>query len=285
MAELVYIVSDRRAGSTLLQNLLDQIPGMVSVGELRMLQGHLKQEGPGESWAWQCSCRQDLISCPVWSRIHDLVDLKNRRTRLDHSLFESHRVNESLQRYALEGQMVAEDSLKILDAVRKITKAQTVVDSSKDPMQAYYLHAQRPESVRLIFLERSIDELAYSKIKHREGRVPGPLRMWAYLNRVGRQNRSIREVVDRVEADHVHRLTYKALAIDPRDELRKILEFLSFDPIPEQLPDSLEPQNDHSIGGTPSRFQSSPVRYDDKSAAYFRKYPPLSYLTKKWQTA
>ncbi len=180
--------------------------------------------------------------------------------------------------------MVAEDSLKILDAIRRITKADMVVDSSKDPMQAYYLHAQRPASVRLIFLQRSIDELAYSKMKHREGKVPGPMRMWAYMNRVGRQNRSIREVVDQVQADHVHRLTYKALASDPRGEIRKILDFLSFGSVPDQLPDSLEPQDDHSIGGTPSRFQSSPVHYDDKSAAYFRKYPTLSYLTKKWQT-
>lgn len=284
MTEIVYIVSDRRAGSTLLQNLLGQISGITAVGELRMLQGHLKREGPGESWNWQCSCREELTACPLWSRIHELMDLKSRRTRLDHSLFESHKARECLQEYALEGQMVAEDSLKILDAIRRITNADMVVDSSKDPMQAYYLHAQRPASVRLIFLQRSIDELAYSKMKHREGKVPGPMRMWAYMNRVGRQNRSIREVVDQVQADHVHRLTYKALASDPRGEIRKILDFLSFGSVPDQLPDSLEPQDDHSIGGTPSRFQSSPVHYDDKSAAYFRKYPPLSYLTKKWQT-
>ena len=284
MAEIAYIVSDRRAGSTLLQNLLGQISRITAVGELRMLQGHLKREGPGESWDWRCSCREELTACPLWSKIHELMDLKSCRTRLDHSLFESHRVRECLEKYALEGRLVAEDSLKILDAIRKIAKADLVVDSSKDAMQAYYLHAQRPASVRLILLQRSIDELAYSKMKHREGRAPGPLRMWAFMNRVGRQNRSIREVVDQIETSHVYRLTYKALASDPRGEIRKLLGFLSFGPIPDQLPDSLEPQHDHSIGGTPSRFNSSPVRYDGKSASYFRKYPSLVYLTKKWQT-
>ena len=84
MAELP-IVSDRRAGSTLLQNLLGQISGITAVGELRMLQGHLKRERARRIMGLAVLLWEELTACPLWSKIHELMDLKSCRTRLDHS--------------------------------------------------------------------------------------------------------------------------------------------------------------------------------------------------------
>ena len=134
---------------------------------------------------------------------------------------------------------MAEDSLKILDAIRRITKADMVVDSSKDPM-GLLPACPKTSIVRLIFLQRSIDELAYSKMKHREASAWADAHVGIHES-VGRQNRSIREVVDQVQADHVHRLTARRWQ-DPRGEIRKILDFLSFGSVPDQLLNSLEPQ-------------------------------------------
>ena len=53
---VIYIISDRRSGSTLLENILSKSNETVSVGELAMLKGHILKEGPGEIWNWNCSC-------------------------------------------------------------------------------------------------------------------------------------------------------------------------------------------------------------------------------------
>ena len=48
---VIYIIADRRSGSTLLENMLSKSEEIISVGELAMLKGHILKEGPGEMWA------------------------------------------------------------------------------------------------------------------------------------------------------------------------------------------------------------------------------------------
>ena len=44
---VIYIISDRRSGSTLLENMLSKSEEIISVGELAMIRGHIYKEGPG----------------------------------------------------------------------------------------------------------------------------------------------------------------------------------------------------------------------------------------------
>lgn len=289
MSGIIYIVSDRRSGSTLLENLLGQIPSIVSIGELRMLQGHMKKEGPGEIWSWKCSCNNEILDCPMWSRVNQQVDLTNQRTRLDHSLFgpgsklKDSDINKKLKDYCLEGDQVAQDCLKILDSVKDVTGSNWVVDSSKDILQAYYLHNNRPDEVRVIYLQRSIDALAFSKLRHKGDENPSRFRMLAFMRRVARQNKQIRNIVDRLPKDHCITLKYEELATHPKEEVARILDFLNISYSKDSLPDHLEPQESHSIGGTPSRFDRRPIVLDEKSQHYFKTRPVLAYLAKLWQ--
>jgi hypothetical protein len=67
--KVIYLISDRRSGSTLLENILSKSVETVSVGELAMLKGHIEKDGPGELWNWTCSCGQPIMQCEFWSEV------------------------------------------------------------------------------------------------------------------------------------------------------------------------------------------------------------------------
>lgn len=288
MGGIVYIVSDRRAGSTLLENMLGQQQGIVSVGEMRMLQGHLKKEGPGEKWNWKCSCGEEILECPFWSEVNKTVDLLDKRTRLDHKAFKSgfsqnkKQVVSFIESLSVEGHHIAQDSAKILEEVLDVSDAKWVIDSSKDPFQAYFLYQSRPTKVKLVHLHRSVEALAYSKLKHKGDSSPSSMKMMAYMRQVSRQNQLLKSVVEKIPSKDRYQLNYKDLAQHPKDQLSGLLNFLGVDHQRDNLPTHVEPQISHSIGGTPSRFERRPIEFDDKSAAYFAKHPVLRALAKSW---
>ena len=55
---VIYIISDRRSGSTLLENMLSKSEEIISVGELAMLKGHIYKEGPGRFLELELQLRQ-----------------------------------------------------------------------------------------------------------------------------------------------------------------------------------------------------------------------------------
>ena len=283
MHKILYIVSDRRTGSTLLENLLGQLEGFSSVGELRMLQGHLRQQGPGDKWGWKCSCGEPIRECALWGEVNRNLPLDELRTRLDHreggrSMFESipKAVDAALDKYALSGMEVAQDSLRILMAFAEQSASSWVVDSSKDALQGYFLYKARPESVRILHLKRSIGEIAFSKLGHRKGGVGSSFQMAQYLSSVALQNRFADELVSRIAPESKFSLHYRDLATDPQASLAALLQFLNAPVSAELLPNHMEPFSSHSIGGTPSRFDRRAVVYDDKSKSYFDRHPLLA---------
>ena len=60
---VLYIAGPGRSGSTLLDTMLGQIDGFVSVGELR----NLWARGLGDGWP--CGCGAAVRDCPFWSSV------------------------------------------------------------------------------------------------------------------------------------------------------------------------------------------------------------------------
>ena len=67
---LIYIASDVRSGSTLLDYLLSNNDNIISIGEFALLNDHLNRKGWGVSWDWCCSCGQHLEDCSFWLGPH-----------------------------------------------------------------------------------------------------------------------------------------------------------------------------------------------------------------------
>lgn len=283
MGEIVYIVGDRRSGSTVLENLLNQVEGIQSVGELRMLEGHLKREGPGDKWNWNCSCGESFDQCVYWSRLKNQLDIHSLRTLLEHDIFDSkstiseNALIKDLEAIASDGEQVAQDSHRLLMTLIEIDQVSCIVDSSKDPVQAYFLHKLDPKHVKVIFLQRGLEDIAYSKAKRK---LKGPLasvKYWLLIYLVYKQHSILQKVVRLIPSESVLEVQYEDLARMPQKTLADILFFLGKKVDTSLLPDHMEPKESHSIGGTPSRFMRSPVIYDNKAHRFYKNHPLLRY--------
>ena len=73
---VIYIISDKRSGSTLLDYLLSCHPDVTPLGELRLLFGHYHKIRAGARWNWNCSCGQPVASCGFWTKIFEWLNVK-----------------------------------------------------------------------------------------------------------------------------------------------------------------------------------------------------------------
>jgi hypothetical protein len=60
---LLYLGGLGRSGSTIIERLLGQLPGVCSVGEVV----HLWRRGIGD--AERCGCGEPFPGCPFWSKV------------------------------------------------------------------------------------------------------------------------------------------------------------------------------------------------------------------------
>src|SRR4029078_5765586 len=63
---VLFIAGWGRSGSTLLDRILGQVPGVFSAGELR----HIWQRGVGEDRL--CGCGEPFASCSVWRKVSEI---------------------------------------------------------------------------------------------------------------------------------------------------------------------------------------------------------------------
>jgi len=67
---LIYIASDARSGSTLIDYLLSNHNQVESVGELSLLNDYINKRGLASArHNWVCSCRRTLETCQLWSSV------------------------------------------------------------------------------------------------------------------------------------------------------------------------------------------------------------------------
>ena len=73
MTGVLFIVGASRSGSTLLERLLNELPGVMSVGELQRVwrRGFVENQ--------LCSCGQPFHDCPFWGEVRQRLQADGRR--------------------------------------------------------------------------------------------------------------------------------------------------------------------------------------------------------------
>jgi len=173
--KVLFIAGFFRSGSTILDRLLGQVPGFFSAGELRFAwKESFLEDRP-------CGCGRPFSGCPFWSAVveeaygsRDQVDLdevmslKHRVDRMRHipqllSPWKPESFRGNLARYAPKLEA-------LYRAIRKVSGAEVIVDSSKDPSYAYVLANLSGLELRMVHLVRDSRAVAYSwqrkKIKY-----------------------------------------------------------------------------------------------------------------------
>ncbi|MDG4764775.1 sulfotransferase [Solwaraspora sp. WMMD406] len=164
---LFYIGGIGRSGSTLLERVLNELPGVCGLGEVAQVWDNGVRDNR------LCGCGVPFRSCPLWSRIGeyafggwDNVDLDRiswlrdtvGRTRHVGSLaapWLGHRRRSRVREYV-------DYHARVYTAAAVVTGARVVVDSSKDTALAYCLRWAGPADLRILHLVRDPRGVAYS---------------------------------------------------------------------------------------------------------------------------
>lgn len=267
--QVLYIIGAGRSGSTLLEMILGNLPGCVSIGEARYF---------WEYWSDSdrlCGCGQLLSDCSFWSRV--LPHLKKREVNIYKmnvlaKIFDRTRNLPWLTMPVVNYHKPTKQFLSGIEflyhAIWQESGEQIIVDSSKVPSHLYML-AQIPAiDLRVLHLIRDGRAVAYSWNKRRkyelgmtksEGQMPHhsaskAMITWSvenlYAAFIGRQS------------PHYTVLRYEDLVQNPINALGQVLEKLNLAQIPLDIlrTDSILIEPTHSVGGNPLRFTQKTIR-------------------------
>jgi hypothetical protein len=281
---IIYIMSDNRSGSTLLENILSKSDECFSVGELAMLKGHLLKNGPGEKWNWNCSCGQPFNQCVFWSSI-----IKKTYQSEPENFFTSINWNfksKALTLNALFPFLFKKRFLKLINAdnnqkvintlselyklVQEQAQKRIIIDSSKNPIQALAIYKKiKGFDVKLIWLKRDIRAIVTSKSKWKDLNKKKKKSMSKLILNVFYYRRLCYTVSKMVKPTDIITMNYESLAEHTNKEIQKIIE--SFGMKPFATPEYMELIEDHTIGGTPGRFTKKPIQLDKSWESQFEK--------------
>lgn len=257
---VLYVAGWGRSGSTLLGNLLGEIPGYLSVGEIRYL------FHPGIT----CGCGHLAADCPFWGEV--TAEAEWRVGPIDRRAFIEQ------QEHALPPKRVplllwkglgadAASVLRITQALRtaaaEVSGADVVVDGSKHPGDLVALRSY--PGLRAVHLIRDPRATGYS---------------WSRRRRNGQQALTLTSATWRwiewnllTELALIQkpalRLQYLDFIQNPLLHVNRIAEFVGTD---SRLPDGIiaagvaKLKTNHAIGGNPSKFQTGEVQLTPDTA-------------------
>jgi hypothetical protein len=264
---VVLVTGTGRSGSTLLGNLLGEVPGWFGAGEVR----YLWQRGLVEER--RCGCGNPVPACPVWSAVVDRV--RARHPGLDAG--DVHRRLTAVTRLRQLPRAVATpaghrralgDLPELLGdvyaAVADVTGATTVVDTSKLPLYGTVLAASDAVDLHVVHLVRSPQAAAHSWLRTKplddggaqsvmEQRGAGKSALlWSAWN----------AATARLFGDGRYlRLRYEDVIADPRAALEAVLALRgASDPLAFLDGDTASLSVNHNVAGNPDRLTAGAVR-------------------------
>jgi len=252
--KIIYIAGDGRSGSTLLDSILSNIDGSLSVGEchrfwIRFYEGETR-----------CACGKMITDCELWSDVD-----KQLRQRFDDYAPEQFKKRvQEIQQYrnfkkipvivvSEAWQSFCEQVKAFYEIIASHTKNGVVIDSSKSVSWAYFLEQLAFSELYIIHLERNLPSVANSWRKqivlpeYTSKEVYMPVKSIVLSTKSWLKIKVMAKRLKR--ADHYLFVSYEKLCAQPDLWLQKIKAFVQEDFDLSQL--HMLPT--HAIGGNPMR--------------------------------
>jgi hypothetical protein len=269
---VLYVGGTGRSGSTVLANVLGEVPGLVSVGEVRFLweRGVLQNR--------LCGCGEHFADCPFWTKVLEVAfgssDVEATARLVRAELAERTRMRTIPGLLARRPSGAVGDELRdalgrVYDAIAEVSGADVVVDSSKLPTYAAVVGELPGIDLQVLHLVRDPRAAAHSwrRRKHqpdlgsaammeRRGAVKSAV-LWRIWN----------STLEKWCRDHDvdHRLqNYESFVADPEGETRRILRRFDLvhpyrvDDVAAGLferPGVVRLGSNHTVAGNPSRHE------------------------------
>ncbi|TAK51502.1 MAG: sulfotransferase [Gammaproteobacteria bacterium] len=290
--EVLFILSDTRSGSTLLDQLLGAHPSIVSVGEVIWLRAYVREDRTlyNPAHPLLCTCGAPVSGCSFWQQVaatlgqpldglklttrsaphrsdarwHDRLLTVSARLplRFLHAFPRSYRYR--FVQNVFGGPQLARDSLKLFDAIFAVSNARFVVDASKSTTRFRSIYDANPHSARAIVLGRDYRAVVHSKVKRGRSLEAAA---------IGWRKRMIQ--IEHLTADlppgRSIRIRYEDLCGEPKVELTRICDFLGLEYASVML--HRKTLDLHHLGGSPSKFDpsKSAIVLDKKHETAFTK--------------
>jgi len=223
--DVIYIGGSGRSGSTLLDRVLGQVPGVISAGEIR----DVWRAGVGENRL--CGCGVPFADCPFWTRVGD--EAFGGWSRVDAAAASRLFTSIGLREAVAPGRSstASRRAQLVRDLYRGIavaSDADVLVDSSKSPSYGAVLAAALPLRMSIVQLIRDSRGVAHSwsKVVKRPdtpGRDVEMLRLspGSVALRWILHNGTLERMARRIPTVHVK---YERVVADMRTEVHRILE-------------------------------------------------------------
>lgn len=269
--KVLYITGWTRSGSTLLGNVLGELPGVAHVGEMHYLWRNGSLTSGTNS---QCGCGESLRSCPLWgpviaehARSHDASVIEQRQADYLRTRHTRRRLAEARGPSTAPDEVV--DTLDRTVAVYEaVTRAghgrRLLVDGSKYPAEAAALLGRDDVDVRVLHIVRDPRGTAASYKSAKDYIDPmGPVTSSGYWTAFNAAS----ELVGRAAPDRFLQLRHEDVCAAPAEALRRVLDFVGLD---DEAPVHGEREvvlhTNHTVTGNPDRLRTGPVtiRRDDR---------------------
>lgn len=271
MPKVLFIASMGRSGSTILDTILGQVDGYVSLGEVRFVWQRSLEENR------YCGCGQRFLSCPFWSQVFEeafsgmgnvaplamTADMNRTRTRYFPLMLipgSEHYYRRSLADYL-------RTLAALYRAIAKVAESEVIVDSSKYPSHAYLLRLIDGFDVRVLHLTRDPRAVANSWMQEKYDPDRGTAALmpqqspWISAAFWNIWNVTIEALGKRSGAPY-RVLRYEDLMEEPRLRVREILEFAGRTRVELPFVGDREVQlfRNHTVSGNPGRFTTGRVQ-------------------------
>jgi hypothetical protein len=263
---VLFIAGWGRSGTTLVDNLVGQLPGFFSTGELRYVWAR------GILQDYICGCGQPVRTCPVWSAVLDRLsgtpagDARHMAALQEHLRIRQLPV---ILRMVRSGHLTgpyAEYAAALRDlyaAVSAVTGAEVIVDSSKFPADAAIASALQGVDTHVLHMVRDPRAVAYSWSKQKS--APGS--PGGYLWRTGPVHSSLNWAAANLAlraglaprlGDRYQLLRYEDFVAAPRQRLVEVVERIGGDSSKLPFIDdaTVTMATTHAVSGNPRRFSS-----------------------------
>jgi hypothetical protein len=277
-----------RNGSTIIGNILNEVPGFFHVGEIHFLWKNSAGKGANNL----CGCRKPLTECDIWSEVLDagrpdgvsaeehFATVRRRqlayvRTRHTWRVLKRGVHCEGIREHA-------ELMARTYQTVAKLTDARVIVDTIKIPGESAllpHIDGVEPYFVHLVRDPRAVagswsgwKDYAYPMSSSRSTLY------WRGFN-------SASQALLRKYPDRSMLLRYEDFIADPGATIDSLLALCGVDAVNPMVDRTIELHTNHTVTGNPDRFETGPTLVrpvDDSWQSRLSKRAKLAAVTLSW---
>ena len=269
---VVYVAGFGRSGTTMLERILGELPGVCALGEVV----HLWHRGVELDET--CGCGEPFHRCPFWEEVGNrayggwdrlpLARVETLRKTIDRTRHVPGIAARGwMPRLAGKVDEYTAHYRRVYDAAAATAGASYVIDSSKHPSLAFGLATRSDLDLRVVHMVRDPRAVAYSWTRTVERPEAGDVEaeMWRYSPARAAMNWFGQNLLlDRLRHTSVPAtlLRHEDMLADARAEVGRVAQWLGLDAgsVPVTADGVASLTFAHTVSGNPARFATGKVR-------------------------